>query len=81
MKSQNDRFLDLLKERPVNSFESLRMEFVQMPRIVKDLIREGHEIERKREKDTSTTYSLIKLKPKPPERRIEYVNNIAIIIE
>lgn len=81
MKTQNYRFLDILKERPVNSFEPLRMSFKQMPRIVKDLMREGHEIERKKEADTSTTYTLLALKPAPPQRRFEFVGNTAILIE
>lgn len=77
--NQNNRFLEILRQRPVNSFESLRMEYKQMPRIVKDLKREGHKIETKRMEDTSVTYTLVKEHIPAKTRTVRFVGGTAII--
>lgn len=59
--TQNEELVALLRERReagVNSFETFRNNHRQLPRMIKDLEREGYIINHLRQKNTSVTYVL-----------------------
>ena len=78
--TQNEEFLNILRERPVNSLEPIRTRFVQMPRIIKDLQREGYIIDHVSAHHQSTTYKLLSEPPQPKKPEYKYIGNTAIQI-